>query len=220
MSLVTLKKKTAAKYNVMSANRNGFSLNGTHRSQGYVGQDTLGRSLPKTPMVGNVPKGHGGCCGAYTVGTIVQSGVTCVNDTSVVKSSVIGTSGQMAIQNKWVLRPQPFSSVKPDSTHNLNTQQDYIARLQQAAILTAKENEAVCTNTADNSCDALMNVFFARKGKSNVFKRRKEVCNITKDLSGESKSQGLYLINLTKPCYENDIYKFTRDTRGDPLPGN
>lgn len=220
MSLVTLKKKTAAKYNSMSANRSAFSLNGTRRSQGYVGQDTLGRSLPRTPMSGNVPRGHGGCCGTYTKGTIVQSGVTCTNDPSILKASVVGTSGQLSVQNKWVRRPQPFAVVKPDSNQNINTQQDYIARMQQKAILEAKNSETACTSTAPNSCDALMQVFFARQGKSNVFKRSKDVCNVTKDLSGESKSQGLYMLNLTKQCYENDIYKFTRNTRSDPLPGN
>ena len=88
MSLATLKKKTAAKYNNMSVNKPAFSLNGTHRSQGYVGQDTLGRSLPKTPMNGNVARGHGGCCGTYLRSNIVQSGVTSTNDPDIVKSSV------------------------------------------------------------------------------------------------------------------------------------
>jgi hypothetical protein len=138
----------------------------------------------------------------------------------VLKASVVGTSGQLSVQNKWVRRPQPFAVVKPDSNNNINTQQDYIARMQQKAILEAKQAEDSCTSTAPNSCDALMQVFFARKGKSNVFKRSKDVCNVTKDLSGESKSQGLYLLNLTKQCYENDIYQFTRNTRSDPLPGN
>ena len=55
MSEATLKRKTAVKYRNMSVgneskNNKGFSLNGTTRNQGYVGQDTLGRSLPKTIM--------------------------------------------------------------------------------------------------------------------------------------------------------------------------
>ena len=75
MSIATLKKKTAAKYNNMSVSEPKFSLNGGHRSQGWVGQTTLSRSLPKTPMVGNTPKGSGGCCGTYRVTPIVQSAV-------------------------------------------------------------------------------------------------------------------------------------------------
>ena len=53
MSIVALKRKTNTQYNNMSANRKGFSLNGTHRSQGYVGQTVLSRSLPRTLMRGN-----------------------------------------------------------------------------------------------------------------------------------------------------------------------
>ena len=39
MSIVALKRKTDAKYKNVSANQiNGFSLNGTKRLQGYIGQ--------------------------------------------------------------------------------------------------------------------------------------------------------------------------------------
>ena len=39
MSIATLKKKTQARYtNQMSIGHAGFSLNGTHRNQGYIGQ--------------------------------------------------------------------------------------------------------------------------------------------------------------------------------------
>ena len=66
MSVATLKKKTRTQYHNMSVNRvGGFSLNGTRRSQGYVGQDMLGRHLQSTPMRGNVARGSGGCCGTH-----------------------------------------------------------------------------------------------------------------------------------------------------------
>ena len=51
MSLVTLKKKTAAKYHNMSVNQPSFSLNGTHRSQGYIGQH-----LPTDCIIGQDPQ--------------------------------------------------------------------------------------------------------------------------------------------------------------------
>ena len=60
MSIATLKRKTLAKYNNMSVGQPQFSLNGTHRSQGYVGQTMLSRSLPRSLMKGNVIRGHGG----------------------------------------------------------------------------------------------------------------------------------------------------------------
>ena len=80
MSIVALKRKTYAQYHNNSVN-GGFSLNGTHRNQGYIGQTSLSRSFPRTPMKGNTPKGHGGCCGKYPMGNIIQSGVTSLEDT-------------------------------------------------------------------------------------------------------------------------------------------
>ena len=59
MSIVTMKRKTAATIKNDSVGLRNFSLNGTRRNQGYVGQDMRGRSLPKTIMKGNVAKGYG-----------------------------------------------------------------------------------------------------------------------------------------------------------------
>jgi hypothetical protein len=221
MSLATLKKKTAARYNNASVNHPSFSLNGTHRSQGYVGQDTLGRSLPMTPMNGNVVKGHGGCCGTYFRSNIVQSGVTSANDPNVVKSSVTGTSGRLAER----LHTPVYNVVKPDTTNNTNTQQDYISRMEQQTIketALTKIDGNVCNVDRVNSCNLLPSDFIIRRGKSNVFKRSKDLCHTTKDLSGASKSQSLYVLQLTKKCYENDIEELNRvrTTCGGPLPGN
>jgi hypothetical protein len=222
MSLATLKKKTAAKYNNMSTNRPSFSLNGTHRSQGYVGQDTLGRSLPRTPMNGSDARGHGGCCGTYMRSNIVQSCVTSTNDPSITKSSVTGTSGKLA---RWLHTPV-YNVVKPDTTSNINTQRDYISRVEQQAILTAaltKTVDSVCNIPKINSCNLLPRDFIIRPGKANVFTQKREVCNTVKDLSGASRSQSLYVLQLTKKCYENDINeftKFTHNTQRAPLPGN
>ena len=100
MSIVTLKRKTAAKYNNSSVNsKEVFSLNGCYRNQGYVGQTSLSRSLPRTLMKGNTVRGHGGCCVTYRISPIVQSGVISTEDHSVIKSSVINTNGM--IENRF-----------------------------------------------------------------------------------------------------------------------
>jgi len=136
MSIVTLKKKTQTQYNNMSVNsKTGFSLNGTHRSQGYIGQTMLSRSLPRTPMKGNVAKGHGGCCGKYPQHGIIQSAVTSLNNTSIIKSSVQTTYGMIRTHYKWIWRPQPYTSTKVDTFHNSNPQSNYIKNL---SINTAK----------------------------------------------------------------------------------
>jgi hypothetical protein len=66
MSLATLKRKTAAKYNNSSVGHANFSLNGTHRSQGYVGQNLRSESC-----------------------------MLCTNDPNAIKSSVGGSSNHV-----------------------------------------------------------------------------------------------------------------------------
>ena len=140
MSIATLKRKTYAKYNNMSVgSKNGFSLNGTHRSQGYIGQTMLSRSLPRTPMKGNTPKGYGGCCGKYRITPIIQSGVTSTENPFIIKSSVLGTHGMLATKYRWIRRPQPYTSVKPDTNKNINDQQSYIERLRKKVVRKADE---------------------------------------------------------------------------------
>jgi len=208
MSIVTLKKKTAAKYNNMSTDRAAFSLNGTHRSQGYVGQDTLGRSFPRTPMNGNVARGHGGCCGLYRQVPIVQSGVTSTNDPLVVKSSVINTHGYLS---KWIHRPQKYIFVNPDSNQNSNTQQEYIERLQTATVNTVP----TCASVPITRCETV-------PGKS-----KRVSCSITKDIADPNItsqpnrvaiSGGEYIRQLYKKCNTETDYKFTRASPSVPLP--
>jgi len=129
MSIATLKKKTQTKYNNMSVGERQFSINGTYRSQGYVGQTSLSRSLPRTLMKGNVAIGHGGCCGKFNKVPIVQSAVISLENPNVVKSSVLGTSGMISTKYAWTKRPQPYTTVKPDNNQNNNSQSDYITYL-------------------------------------------------------------------------------------------
>jgi len=112
MSINTLKRKTAAKYNSQSVGQPQFSLNGGHRSQGYIGQTMLSRSLPRTPMKGNVPKGHGGCCGTFPSNGIIQSAVTSVNDAEIIKKSNVNEMGLLSTKYAWTRRPMPFSTFK------------------------------------------------------------------------------------------------------------
>ncbi len=146
MSIVALKRKTQAKYNNMSVgSKTGFSLNGTHRSQGYIGQTMLSRSLPRTLMKGNVAKGHGGCCGKYPQHGIIQSAVTSENDNSVIKSSSLTTFGMLRTHYKWIWRPQPFTSTKIDSFHNTNPQSNYIAKISTNTAKKVDESNIIKT---------------------------------------------------------------------------
>ena len=135
MSIVALKRKTYAQYHNMSVGSpQGFSLNGTHRNQGYVGQTSLSRFLSRTTMRNGAAKGYGGCCGQYIQKPIVQSAVTSVENSSVVKSSVLNTKGMLDTRNRWARRGEPYISVKPDNNQNLNTQKQYIEELKKKTI--------------------------------------------------------------------------------------
>tara|TARA_Y100000389_G_C17397996_1_gene483692 strand:+ start:94 stop:732 length:639 start_codon:yes stop_codon:yes gene_type:complete len=61
MSIVALKRKTNTKYSKISSN-NFFSLNNNRRVRSHSNQYQT-----QTPMKGNVPRGHGSCCGHYPV---------------------------------------------------------------------------------------------------------------------------------------------------------
>jgi hypothetical protein len=157
MSLATLKRKTQAKYNNMSVgSKTGFSLNGTHRSQGYVGQTSLSRSLPRTLMKGNVIKGHGGCCGKYPVYDIIQSGVTSLNDPKIVKPSVMNTNGMIHTQYRWIWRPQPYSSTKQDSHRTQNPQSEYISSLSANTAARIDISYSIIDETAKTTCNSCL----------------------------------------------------------------
>ena len=136
MSLATLKKKTAHKYNNSSVNRTVFSINGTHRSQGYIGQTSLSRTFIHTPKKNDVSQGHGGCCGMYPVQDIQNSSACTTEKSNVVKSSVLSSRGMLAKRNRWVKRPAPFSSTKPSDSINQSTSGDYIVYKRKNAIKT------------------------------------------------------------------------------------
>ena len=139
MSIVALKRKTEAKYNNNSVNQlSGFSLNGTHRNQGYIGQTSLSRSLSRTLMKGTAVKGHGGCCGTYTYGPVVRSASSlCLEDSSVVKGSVLSSKGML--QERFACDDN-CNVVKPDSNNNLNSHSDVIRRRAKACINASDSN--------------------------------------------------------------------------------
>jgi len=204
MSIATLKRKTQTEYNRMSVGYSNFSLNGTRRNQGYVGQTMLSRSLPKTPMVGNTPKGYGGCCGTYRITPIVQSAVNSTNDSSVIKSSVLDNFGMIETKYRWVRRPQPFSVTKPDSNLNNNSESDHIYIVKQKAlncnaIIDASTNplligKSSCCNYVDNQLFSALDPPI-KNG------------SITKsDTYTGAIDQGVYVQNLDSACTNNKVF--------------
>lgn len=164
MSIATFKKKTMAKYNNVSVGQPAFSLNGTHRSQGYVGQTMLSRSLPRTLMKGNVKRGHGGCCGKYPDLPIVRSSIQYQENSKVVKSSVMNSSAVLEnlyhcigdcskLSKNCSGSSKRTNYVKPDSNQHTNSQEDYIKRIANCTIADTKKlnlTKPLCKRTVVN----------------------------------------------------------------------
>jgi len=160
MSEATLKRKSKTLYHNLSVGGKGFSINGTRRSQGYIGRGVLGLHFPRTPMRGNEARGSGGCCGSYYRGTIVQgapcfptnaNGSTANNNPDVVKPSVLDTNGMLMTKYRWIRRPQPYATVKPDVNMIQGSQNVYIENLSA--------NTIACINAKDvvGSCKPYIN---------------------------------------------------------------
>jgi len=219
MSIVTLKRKTDTKYNNMSVgSKTGFSLNGTHRSQGYVGQTMLSRSLPRTLMKGNVAKGHGGCCGKYPQNGIIQSAVTSLNDPTVVKSSVVNTTGMIRTHYRWIWRPQPFSSVKSDSFNDLKVQSNYIKNLSANTAKKVDESNILSkTNCSNIKCTNLPREAVPKQHISSQIVQTRNPGNITKtNISRPERNNPILGIsggNYVNTVYNQDEYMNTINAR-------
>lgn len=202
MSIATLKKKSQVQYRNLSVGQPHFSINGTHRSQGYIGQTSLSRSLPRTLMNGIYPRGHGGCCGTFPIKPIVQSAVTSVENPNTVKMSVVSTKGMLeektkcisnintpGIEVKLASTSNKGIIVKPDNNRNTNYQGNYITQIAK------KEIQLANTCTLPNQVKA-----------NGMCPKDKKTCSNTKPESDYIPiSQGQYLLQLGNQCVNEDI---------------
>ena len=214
MSIVTLKKKTQSKYNNNSVGFTNFSLNGSYRNQGYIGQTSLSRSLPRTLAKGNTLRGYGGCCGTFHITPSVLSAVTSTEDNHIVKSSVLDNDGMLATKYRWIRRPIPFSAVKSDNNNNNTTAQDYINKKNTKTVTEINKcNEGVVKNNiiCNQSCPALPSI-----SKGSLYKN-KGVTITKSNTDYKSLSYGEYLLNLDKKCANSYAYSSTNvDTKNPP----
>lgn len=195
MSIVALKRKSAAIKN-QSTGRSQFSINGTTRNQGYIGQTLQSRHLIHTPHRGSVAKDYSGCCNDFD---IPPSEITNLEDSSVVKTSVLSYKGMIA---KRVLREgTTFNVVKPDSNHIGTNQSAYIDRLKRKNL---KQIEDYCPEPEDpqpirdDACKLLRTLKGAR-----IFSKPKTVCNIAKKVGADTQEERV--ATLSKACLANDV---------------
>jgi hypothetical protein len=152
MSISTLNKKTKTLYNSMSVNKQSFSLNGGTRNQGYIGQTSLSRSLPRTLMKNNDLRGHGGCCGLFLKTPIVQSSLTYQNDSNVIKTSSMNNNGLLSTKYKWIRRGFPYTTIKSDQ-NKLISHNDLIIqkKINMVRCIELAKKKTVYTNNTYNS---------------------------------------------------------------------
>jgi hypothetical protein len=211
MSIATLKRKSLTQYNNMSVGQSGFSLNGPYRNQGYIGQTSLSRSLSQTPMKDNTIKGSGGCCGTYLVTPIVQSAVKSTEDSSVVKKTVMNTSGMLSSRNRWAKRGKPYTSVKPDNNNNVNNQKDYITRLQKKTIKDADSCYQTKTNCPKCSPPIIPNI-------GSMFSKRYTYDTFVKPATiHAAMPQNEYLLKLHNKCAEQDVVYEKNTNKNGPF---
>lgn len=131
MSLSVLKKKANTKYNKLSSRGNsGFSLNNPRRVYSHTN-----KVQTQTPMKGNVPRGHGTCCGNYPI-VINKSQYNNYDSHNRLYSgeksnqgiSVKNNQASISTRNKWLKRGYPHYIVK--DMEQLDYEQ-YIQKLHQ-----------------------------------------------------------------------------------------
>jgi hypothetical protein len=205
MSIATLKRKTNTQYNNMSVNQKQFSLNGTHRSQGWVGQTMLSRSLPRTLAKGNTLKGWGGCCGTFLKRPIIQSAVLSTNNPNIIKHSVISGIGLINTKYRWIRRPAPFTSVKPDATLNINSASDYINRLRRKTIQNFK--------TCPSSAKVVISKKCLKQTNYQVYNNYQCEMLTKPDSSTGALNHSDYLESLDSLCANYDEYKVLRNIK-------
>jgi hypothetical protein len=199
MSIATLKKKTGYLYSSQSVGYKNFSLNGTHRSQGWVGQTMLSRSLPRTLSLCN-------------------TGLDDLNDNSIIKSSVGNTRSMLEVRNNCL---KQFNYKKPTIVKekfglNKKSQSDHIANILKNALACYNDNKKTKNenNINKNQCSAL-NSKYMKSQYSNI-NTDKALCSMTKNTDTTVLQEGVYIDNLKSKCIETLNYPVGY-TRG-PLP--
>tara|TARA_Y100000389_G_scaffold114666_1_gene111809 strand:- start:2091 stop:2735 length:645 start_codon:yes stop_codon:yes gene_type:complete len=114
MSLVVLKRKSQTKYSKISSKKGDFSINNPRRVESHSN-----KYQTQTPMKGNVPRGHGSCCGHYPVvihksqynnyDPHVREFVGNKTNTGI---SVKNNSSSISTRNKWMKSTYPNYVVK------------------------------------------------------------------------------------------------------------
>jgi hypothetical protein len=212
MSIVTLKKKFQAQYNNSSVGHPQFSLNGTTRNAGYIGQDMLGRSLVRSLSKNGALKGHGGCGGHYPTPQIKTSPeMSGLNNPAIVKSSSLNTNGLLMSRYRWIRRPDPYSTTKGDSNRNNNSQSIYINFLARKTVRDMSGCNIIKDHIEPLSCDC------SKKNYNSNINSAKNPHIVKSDKYTGAVSSSEHLRYLNNNCVEDDQFKIIKIGLGLPF---
>ena len=219
MSIVALKRKATSQYNNMSVGQTQFSINGTTRNQGYIGQTSLSRSLTHTPHKGSVAKDFNGL---YANPNIKASETCTTEDNTVVKKSVLSSRGLLATKYRWAKRPDPYATVKVDSGRLANDQFSYIERLRKKTLADIANNcPPDIAKTNGTVIQKVCSTTIKTAQGFPIFSRNKiqAGCTVSKPASTlAAVSQSEKILALVEDCNTLDNYKFVSPSRRTPLP--
>lgn len=231
MSLATLKRKTAAKYNNLSVSKPQFSINGTLRSHGWVGQSVVSRSLPRTTMRSDILRGSDSYLETQETKPSIVSGIQNYNNSSVVKSSTLSSRGMMQTKYRWVKRSYPHVSVKPTNANNLLSHTERVELIKQKndtciesinaeyhvnGIYVKPQPQRSC-NLETIDCKKLIG-FANNNYNARLTKIDRINSTITKPADSLSaKSQSDYISNLKKKCETNNSVNLPSTLNRTPI---
>ena len=226
MSIATLKKKTQSKYNAsLSNNESTFSLVGTRRNQGYIGQDNLGRTNVYTVMKDNIVHGHGGNNGEYKSNNI-NACVSSMNDPKILKSQTLNTKGLLA-NKRYKYKDDNNNTVsaivKPDSNQNNNTAWSHTLKKKKESLIIDSSDcqihphEPACgdnifTHVIRYNLDHLNSCELLSSNYKKFPISRARTIGITKDLQKSvGQTYSTYLEKKTGDCFNrtNNVYTVT-----------
>ena len=201
MSIVALKRRTNATNNVSTGG--SFSLTGTLRNQGYVGQTGDSRSITYTRIKSNVP---GEISGAFAA-NVVKPYFNCLNDSTVVKTGAMSQQAYINTRFQCLLAGSE-TVVKPGSTQNENVQSAYTS-------YKAKKALADYVKTLDPTC---VTPVAASTCANYNHQMSTNMCNIVtneEDLSAYKQSDFVKI--LTKTCIDADSFDIPTTINNVPL---
>lgn len=197
MSIATLKRKTENLYKVQSAGKH-FSINGTRRSQGWVGQTSLSRSLTRPTSNGN-----------WLTPELMN-----LNNPSIIKPSVVGTNGMLNMHYRWINRPQPYTSVKSDNNLNNSISSDHTTNITNYTIKNVDTSNKNTIKITKSVC-SFANSKYMNATYNNI-NTNSSLCVVTKP--NNTSSNNTHIESVKSPCVNFNNYQLSY--RRDPLPGN